>query len=143
MPDDTSTRVRSWLFTPATRPDRFAKAFAAGADVAILDLEDAVAPKHKVHARTIALDYLTEDPADGVLRALRINGLDTPAGISDLDALLGSTAAPDFLVLPKTETAVHLQILDRLLTAAVYGWFTEGFDTTDLKEAKALLDELA
>ena len=61
---------------------------------------------------------MTEDPADGVLRALRINGLDTPAGISDLDALLGSTAAPDFLVLPKTETAGHLQILDRLLTAA-------------------------
>jgi hypothetical protein len=24
----------------------------------------------------------------------------------------------------------------------IYGWFTEGFDTTDLKEAKALLDEL-
>jgi predicted ATPase len=30
---------------------------------------------------------------------------------------------------------------DRL--AAVYGWFTEGFDTSDLKEAEALLDELA
>ena len=27
--------------------------------------------------------------------------------------------------------------------APVYGWFTEGFDTPDLKEAKALLDELA
>jgi predicted ATPase len=27
--------------------------------------------------------------------------------------------------------------------ALVYGWFTEGFDTLDLKEAKALLDELA
>ena len=27
--------------------------------------------------------------------------------------------------------------------APVYGWFTEGFDTLDLKEAKALLDELA
>jgi predicted ATPase len=27
--------------------------------------------------------------------------------------------------------------------ALVYGWFTEGFDTRDLKEAKALLDELA
>ncbi len=26
--------------------------------------------------------------------------------------------------------------------APVYGWFTEGFDTRDLKEAKALLDEL-
>jgi len=31
----------------------------------------------------------------------------------------------------------------RELLAPVYGWFTEGFDTCDLKEAKALLDELA
>ena len=31
----------------------------------------------------------------------------------------------------------------RELLALVYGWFTEGFDTFDLKEAKALLDELA
>jgi len=30
----------------------------------------------------------------------------------------------------------------RDLLAPVYGWFTEGFDTHDLKEAKALLDEL-
>jgi predicted ATPase len=31
----------------------------------------------------------------------------------------------------------------REVLAPVYGWFTEGFDTLDLKEAKALLDELA
>jgi predicted ATPase len=31
----------------------------------------------------------------------------------------------------------------RELLAPVYGWFTEGFDTLDLKEAKALIDELA
>ena len=31
----------------------------------------------------------------------------------------------------------------RYLLAPVYGWFTEGFDTLDLKEAKALLDVLA
>jgi predicted ATPase len=31
----------------------------------------------------------------------------------------------------------------RALVAPVYGWFTEGFDTPDLKEAKALLDELS
>ena len=30
-----------------------------------------------------------------------------------------------------------------LLAAPVYGWFSEGFDTLDLNEAKALLDELA
>src|ERR1700733_2941689 len=103
MTGNTSTRARSWLFTPATRPDRFAKAFAASADVAILDLEDAVAPGDTTPSLTIALDYLANNPADGTLHALRINGLDTRAGISDLDALLGSTAAPDFLVLPKTE----------------------------------------
>jgi hypothetical protein len=31
----------------------------------------------------------------------------------------------------------------RALLAPVYGWFKEGFDTLDLKEAKGLLDELA
>jgi poly(3-hydroxyalkanoate) synthetase len=35
------------------------------------------------------------------------------------------------------------QLKARDLLALVYGWFTEGFDTLDLKEAKALLDELA
>jgi (S)-citramalyl-CoA lyase len=118
MTSQAPIRTRSWLFTPATRPERFAKASQAGADVAILDLEDAVAPGDKARARTTALDYLTKNPSDGALHALRINGLDTRAGISDLDALLGSTAAPDFLLLPKTETAGHLEILDRLLTAA-------------------------
>jgi (S)-citramalyl-CoA lyase len=117
MINQVTIRARSWLFTPATHPERFGKAAAAGADVAILDLEDAVAPKDKTHALTVALDYLVAKPADGVRHALRINGLDTPAGISDLGALLSSKAAPDFLVLPKTETPGHLQILDRLLTA--------------------------
>jgi (S)-citramalyl-CoA lyase len=118
MTHQAPIHARSWLFTPATRPERFAKAAEAGADVAILDLEDAVAPKDKAQARTTALAYLADHPAGGVLHALRINGLDTRAGISDLEALLESAAAPDFLVLPKTETAGHLQILDRLLTAA-------------------------
>ena len=118
MTDKGPIRIRSWLFTPATRPDRFANAVTAGADVAILDLEDAVAPKDKAQARTYALDYLAANPPNGALHALRINGLDTRAGISDLEALLGSSAAPEFLVLPKTETVGHLQILDRLLTSA-------------------------
>lgn len=116
--DLPSNPTRSWLFTPATRPDRFEKASAVGADIAILDLEDAVAPNDKDRARTTALDYLRSGKADHVGHALRINGLDTRAGIADLNALLQTGAAPDYLVLPKTETAGHLQILDRLLTAS-------------------------
>ena len=72
-----------------------------------------MAPGDKAQARTIAIDYLVDDPADGVRHALRINGLDTRAGISDLDALLGSTAAPDFLVLPKMETVAFLCLCRR------------------------------
>jgi (S)-citramalyl-CoA lyase len=44
--------------------------------------------------------------------------LDTRYGIADIGTLLDSDAEPDFLVLPKAETAGHLQILDRLLTAS-------------------------
>src|ERR1700691_3294963 len=134
-------RARSWLFTPATRPDRFAKASEAGADVAILDLEDAVAPKDKAQARTTALDCLAGNPSDGTLHALRINGLDTRAGISDLDALLGSQAAPDFLVLPKTETAGHMEILDRLLTAA--GKATRLIGLIESARGLAAIEEIA
>jgi predicted ATPase len=43
------------------------------------------------------------------------------------------------LRLPRIEFSVHT----RELLAPVYGWFTEGFDTPDLKQAKALLNELA
>jgi (S)-citramalyl-CoA lyase len=117
--DQPSRYPRSKLAVHAGNPPRpLRKRCRGGRDIVILDLEDAVAPKDKTQARTTALDYLAGDPADGALHALRINGLDTRSGISDLDALLGSSAAPNFVVLPKTATAGHLQILDRLLTAA-------------------------
>jgi (S)-citramalyl-CoA lyase len=108
--------TRSWLFTPGTRPERFAKASGIGADVLIVDLEDAVAPSDKDGARTAALEYLAVPGEGGIARALRVNALDTSAGLADLSALLASPAAPDLIVLPKTESAAHLRILDRLLT---------------------------
>jgi (S)-citramalyl-CoA lyase len=118
MPSQTPTRLRSWLFTPATRPERFAKAAEVGADALIIDLEDAVAPKDKDNARVAALEYLVRPGQGGPARVLRINGLDTPPGLADLAALLGSPASPDFVLLPKTDSAGHLQILDRLLKGA-------------------------
>ena len=109
--------TRSWLFTPGTRPDRFAKATESGADVLIIDLEDAVSPDDKPKARAAAVEYLSGSAPNATSRALRINGLDTAAGIADLDTLLASSAVPDFLVLPKADSPGHLHILDRLLTA--------------------------
>ena len=110
--------TRSWLFTPGTRPDRFEKASAVGADVAIIDLEDSVAPNEKESAREVALGYLASPRSARARIALRINGLDKAAGVADVNALLHVRTWPDFLVLPKTETSGHLQILDRLLAAA-------------------------
>jgi (S)-citramalyl-CoA lyase len=114
----TLTRVRSWLFTPATRPDRFGKAAASGADVCIVDLEDSVAPADKAEARRAALAHLAQPAAGPCRLALRINGLDRRFGLADLQALLEGGVCPDYLVLPKTESAAHLQILDRLLVEA-------------------------
>ncbi|MGB4137715.1 MAG: aldolase/citrate lyase family protein, partial [Microbacterium sp.] len=51
MNDSLSTPARTALFVPGDRPDRFGKAAASGADLVILDLEDAVAAPAKDGAR--------------------------------------------------------------------------------------------
>ena len=108
MNENRFTGVRSWLFTPATRPDRFDKAAAWGADVSIIDLEDSVAPGDKAEARRTALAHLAQPALGSGGRALRVNGLETRFGLADLQSLLESSAGPDYLVLPKTESAAHL-----------------------------------
>ncbi len=107
---------RSWLFTPATRPERFDRAAEAGADVLILDLEDSVAPTDKRRARDNALAALSQ-PAS-LARALRINALGTQAGLADLLALLQSDARPDILILPKADSPTLVRLLDQLLREA-------------------------
>ena len=114
MPPETA---RSWLFTPATRPERFSKAREAGADVLVIDLEDSVSLADKDAARRNAIGFLTGDAGHlAALVALRMNALETSEGIADLAALLASGVAPGFLLLPKVETAGHVHILDRLCT---------------------------
>ena len=115
--------TRSWLFTPATRPERFPNAAANGADVIIVDLEDSVAAADKATARATALDFVPRLSAQlgatgSVICALRINGIDTQAGLADLQAFLASEADPPFLVVPKIDSPGHVQILDRLLSGA-------------------------
>ncbi|MCX7684733.1 MAG: CoA ester lyase [Acetobacteraceae bacterium] len=111
--------LRSLLFVPASRPDRFAKALAAGADLVCADLEDAVAPADKPAARDAALAFLRE-AAGRPGRAVRINGLRSPEGIADLAAIaaLGPGAGAGALLLPKAEHAEEIAILDSVLTAA-------------------------
>lgn len=118
MGGEDKQAVRSWLFTPASRPDRFAKAAEVGADVLIMDLEDSVAPEGKKQAREHAFTRLTERSEEKLQLALRVNAPLTRAGLDDMADLLDGEADPAFLVLPKVESAADLVTVDRLLTAA-------------------------
>lgn len=103
--------LRSLLFVPGDRADRFAKAAASGADALILDLEDAVAPAAKDGARAAVRDWLGEGAS--LPRFVRINPVDTPLALADLDALAGTR--PDGIMVPKAEGAATIATLDTLL----------------------------
>ena len=101
---------RSLLFVPGARPDRFDKAAGAGADAVIIDLEDAVLPAEKNAAREAAFGWLTGRtgaPAAGV----RINSPRTGDGCRDLGALSATGLAPAFVMVPKAETGVDVEIV--------------------------------
>lgn len=110
------TRRRSWLFTPATKPERFDRAAEAGADALIVDLEDAVAPADKAAARQTALDWMAKPGNGRLVRVLRINAPGTAFGLEDLLALVRSPAEPDLILVPKTDSADTLRLIDGLLT---------------------------
>jgi citrate lyase subunit beta/citryl-CoA lyase len=95
--------LRSLLFVPADRPERFAKALASGADAVIVDLEDAVAPEAKDGARAALADWLAAGQAPVVVR---INGADTEWFGADL-ALLARPGVAAVMV-PKAERARDL-----------------------------------
>ena len=103
--------LRSLLFVPGDRPDRFAKAAASGADALILDLEDAVAASAKDAAHAAVADWLREPAA--VPRFVRINPVDGVLAVDDLDALVGTR--PDGIVVPKAEGAATIARIDTLL----------------------------
>jgi (S)-citramalyl-CoA lyase len=110
--------LKSWLFTPATKADRFGRAAEVHADALIIDLEDAVALSDKQKARTAAFQYL-EQAAQGRLPcALRINAPVTRTGIEDLHSLLESSAAPDYIILPKCDSPAFIRMMRTLLDQA-------------------------
>ncbi len=122
----------SYLFVPGSRPERFDKALAAGADVVIIDLEDAVSPSDKDSARVAVAGWLSaEKPV-----CLRINSVDSDwfaadlalcarpgvvavmlpkaAAVSDIDALRKAGARR---VLPLIESAQGFMNLAALSSA--------------------------
>lgn len=75
----------TWLYAPGDRPEVVAKALASGADVVLVDLEDAVAPHRKEYARSATADLLADAPPVPV--HVRVNALDGPFCEADLKTL--------------------------------------------------------
>ncbi|CDR13716.1 HpcH/HpaI aldolase/citrate lyase family protein [Streptomyces iranensis] len=93
--------ARSLLFVPGDRPDRFDKAAASGADLVIVDLEDAVAAPDKDRARDNAADWL----AHGNHAIVRINPPGTTWAETDL-RMAAEHGSP--VMVPKAEDPVAL-----------------------------------
>jgi len=108
---------RSELATPASNEGMCRKAAGSGADLVFLDLEDACAPSVKEDARRIAVAALTRHDWGRTVRAVRVNGLETPWCHGDIiEVVSGARESLDVLIVPKARTARDVWWVDVLLT---------------------------
>lgn len=99
--------VRTALFVPGSRPERFAKALASGADTVIVDFEDAVEASLKAQARDNLEAFLAANPQARV--RVRVNAAGDPEQAADLE-LCRRLPGVIGLLLPKAERAMQVRI---------------------------------
>jgi citrate lyase subunit beta/citryl-CoA lyase len=107
--------ARTFLFVPADRPERYARALGAGPGVVVIDLEDAVAPDNKVSARNALADGIAALSSEERRRILvRVNAFATPWHQEDR-ALVAQLASRGLggVVFPKAENPADLVPMDK------------------------------
>lgn len=115
-PQRTNRLLRSELAVPGSQPRLFEKAARSAADAVYIDLEDAVAPGDKAHARRNAIAALNElDWGDKTVE-VRVNGLDTPHMFRDVIDIVSSCPRLDLLIVPKIGVAADVYAVDVLLS---------------------------
>lgn len=102
--------ARSLLFAPGSDDRKVRKAFAAGADAVVVDLEDSVRADDKDAARRLASEIVAEAPP-GPARTIRVNAAGTPYFDDDLAAV--EQLALDAVVLPKASPAAVDALAER------------------------------
>ena len=108
---------RSELATPASSERMCEKAARSDADLVFLDLEDACAPVVKESARAVAVGALTGCDWGRTVRAVRVNGIETPWCHGDIvEVVTGAREAVDVLIVPKARSARDVWWVDVLLT---------------------------
>jgi citrate lyase subunit beta/citryl-CoA lyase len=106
--------ARSWLFAPGDSERKLEKAANSDADIALFDLEDAVAEAEKPKARGMVSAFLKAQPERTRLW-VRINPLQTQHALQDLAAIM--PAAPGGIMLPKSRGRADVERLDNYLSA--------------------------
>ncbi|MDL9935146.1 CoA ester lyase [Gordonia sp. ABSL1-1] len=157
-PTDVGSRIdpvlaRSWLLVNGSHYNKFEPAGRSRADIVVLDIEDAVAPKDKVAARDNVVRWLggKQAPAAGAGDWVRINGFGTPWWADDIAALaptaiggvmlamvesvdhVTETASrlPDLPIVALVETARGLERIGEIATAK--GTFRLAFGIGDFR----------
>src|SRR3984885_9306242 len=115
---DTRTRLhRSELAVPGSNVRMLEKAPDVGADIVMLDLEDAVAPDDKAQARVNIIEALLEQDWSRCSVSLRINGLDTHYCYRDVvDVVERAGHRLDAIMVPKASCAADVHLVATLLT---------------------------
>jgi len=103
--------LRSMLYVPGVRQDRFGKAMSAGADAVVFDLEDSVEAGQKENARSLIAEFLAT-PSSGPMRLVRFNAIHSSAGEADLEFFSTRTGF-DGVLLPKVETVGLVEMVAR------------------------------
>ena len=104
---------RTMMYVPGNNPGMLKDAHIYGADSLMFDLEDSVSLNQKDSARFLVFNCLKSVDYEGVETVVRINGLDTPFGLLDLEAIV--RAQPDIIRLPKTETAEDVIEVEKII----------------------------
>lgn len=103
------------MFAPGNNPSMLNNAGIYGADSLIFDLEDTVSIPEKDAARYLVAGAIKNNVYPCEV-GVRINHISTPWGLDDLEVVLA--AKPDFIRLPKGETAEEIQHIDAIITGA-------------------------
>ena len=116
---------RSWLFVPATRPERFIKAMNSGADAVILDLEDAVGMVEKSQARQNVVQFMQNSSvaisceSTGPSLWLRLNNDSQLEEDLQLCQSLAKHQVLAGVVLPKVTDVLPIQRIFKALTLPI------------------------
>lgn len=104
---------RTMLYIPGNNPAMLLHSGVYGADSLLLDLEDAVALDQKDAARILVKNMILNNDFYGAEVCVRINHLDTPFGLQDLEEIV--PLQPDAIRYPKTETIEDLEKVSQLI----------------------------